>query len=238
MVTQPKISVLLPVIATEPWQVHMTRCAINTMIDTTKVNFELNVVETVSQQIDFARMSDYANGPDYPVKFNYLHRPQRTAQVLDLNAGLDMCDGDFVVYTGNDVFMRPGWLEALLECFEIPDCGIACLGMSELGHQPERKITEGFSGPLMMFRQGWRFDESFREVFIDADLCMRVYKKGLRSYRTLRVVAVHLLQQTSATLDDQAKRDQWFREGKETFVRRHGGSPLLMYRVLEGGQVI
>lgn len=229
MVTPPKISVLLPVIATEPWQVVMTKCAIYSMAATTNIVYELVIVETISKNIDWATSLGYVR---------YLHRPKRTAQVLDLNAGLDMCDGDFVVYTGNDVFMRPGWLEALLECFEIEDCGIACLGMSELGHQPERKITEGFSGPLMMFRQGWRFDESFREVFIDADLCMRVYKKGLRSYRNLRVVAAHLLQQTSATLDDQAKRDQWFREGKETFVRRHGGSPLLMYRVLEGGQVI
>ena len=228
--TQPKISVLLPVIATELWQVHMTTCAINSMIDTTEVPFELAVVETLSDNFNLV-------GPSFP-RYKYLHRPERTAQVLDLNAGLDLCDGDFVVYTGNDIFMRPGWLEALLECFEIPDCGIACLGMSELGHQPERKITEGFSGPLMMFRQGWRFDESFREVFIDADLCMRVYKKGLRAYRNFNVVAVHLLQQTSATLDDQQKREQYFRDGKETFVRRHGDSPLLMYRVLSGGQVI
>ena len=250
--TVPKISVLMPVITTESWQVEMTKCAISTMRCTTKIDYRLIVVETLSRSFDTS--TDISNVDRRIVKetrgflewepiiddvfWDYLHRPERTAQVLDLNAGLDMCDGDYVVYTGNDVFMRPGWLEALLECFEIADCGIACLGMSELGHKPERRITEGFSGPLMMFKHGWRFDEAFREVFIDADLCMRVYKSGLRSYRNLRVVAVHLLQQTSAALDDQQTREQWFREGKETFDRRHQDSPLLMYRVLSGGQVI
>ena len=234
----PSISVLLPIIATEPWQVHMTRCAINTMIDTTKINFELNVVETVSQQIAFHQMSDYYIGRDYPVKFNYLHRPERTSQVLDLNAGLDMCNGDFIVYTGNDVFMRPDWLEALLECFEFPDCGIACLGMSELGHKPEERITEGFSGPLMMFKREWRFDEAFPEVFIDADLCMRVYKSGLRSYRNYRVVVQHLLSQTSAAIDDAPTRKRRFDEGRAAFIARHRDSPLMMYRYLAEGHVI
>ena len=229
--TAPSISVLMPVIATEPWQVAMTDCASKTMRCTTDVEFELVIVETLSDRLEPPRIG-------WPRDYHYLHRPERTAQVLDLNAGLDMCGGEFIVYTGNDVWLRPGWLEALLECFDILGCGIACLGMSELGHKPQPLITEGFSGPLMMFKREWRFDEAFPEVFIDADLCMRVYKKGYRSYRNLRVVAVHLLQQTSATLDDEATRKRWFDEGKATFNAKHGGSPLMMYQILSGGRVV
>ncbi len=222
----PKVSVLLPVLIEHEWQRIMTQCAIDTMYATTDIPFDLVMVETLTRHFE-------------DVPHRYLHVPEKRDQVTDMNAGVDLCTGEFICFTGNDIFMKPGWLEALFECFEIPDCGIGCIGMSELKHTPEAVIMEGYSGPLCMFKQGWRYDEAYKELFADTDLCMRVYKAGLRSYRNRRVVATHLLHQsTGGTPETEAKRKERFDMGRKMFIENHQGSPLLMYRILVEGQVI
>ena len=202
----PKVSVLLPVLIEHEWQRHMTDCAIATMRCTTEIPFELVIVETLTES--FGADAD-----------RYLHVPEKRDQVTDMNAGVDLCTGDFICFTGNDIFMKPGWLEALFECFEVSDCGIACIGMSELKHTPKDLLTEGYSGPLCMFKKGWRYDEAYRELFADTDLCMRVYAAGLRSYRNHKVVATHLVHQsTGGTPEMEAKRKERFDMGKKMFI--------------------
>ena len=220
----PKVTVILPVKITEKWQLHMTQCCINTMRDTTDVPFQLIVVETGSNHL--AQWCDL-----------HLQHEQPMGYAKEFNQAIDEALGDYIVHIGNDIFTRPGWLEALLKCFEIEDCGAATLASSDLKHEAINKIMEGVYCPLMMFKKGWHFDEDYRDVFLDTDLIMRIYKTGKRMYRNWNVVIIHLNQQTFGQQPKQQIKDK-FNAGKELFVSKHNSSNLLIYRVLTEGWTI
>ncbi len=232
MKEKPKVSVIMPILITEKWQAHMTRCAIDTMFSTTKVPFELCIVETGEKWADDLKI----DGAIRPIK--YEHRPEKTTVVKDLNRAIEMTSGDIIVHTANDVMMRPGWLEALLECFAIPDCGVATLAASDLKHMPQNKIVEGIYGPMYAFKKGWKFDEAFENIFSDTDMIMRIYNAGFRSYRNWRVVITHLYQQTFTTIDSKAETDRRFEHYKRVFSERHKGNPLIVYKALSEGYIL
>ena len=219
----PSVSVMMPVLLEHPWQYEMTLCAIETLECTTEVPFELVVAQARRSHEDlWLKMNEIAKCIDV----------DESSPNADCNNGLDACTGDIVVYTGNDVFVRPGWLEALLECFEIEDCGAATLGNAELKHVAMPRIMEGVYGPFMAFRQDWRFDaETFPCQFGDTDLIMRIYESGKRMYRNHKVVIHHLLRQT---VGGEAN-DKDFLAARDRFIRKHGESNLLMYRALSEG---
>jgi len=207
----------------------MTEAAIKIYRDTTAVPFELVVVETGSAH--FGKAAD-----------TYVHRASRTTLVNDINAGLNAASGEFVVQAGNDIFVKPGWLEALLECFgRFSDCGAASLAVQEIGarlaHESAPFITEGWYGPLMMWRRGWRLDEAYESVGSDSDLVMRLYAAGLRAYRNHRVVVLHLNNQTWQGAQSEAYH-QMEERAHRTFVERWGQSPLwAATMILRGGLV-
>ena len=221
----PSVSVMMPVLVNEPWQLAMTQCAIKTLRCTTDHQFELVIAHAPTEYTDLiAEIGDIVREKVIPTVTGTPN--------ADCNKGLDACTGDIVVYTGNDVFVRPGWLEALLECFEIEDCGAATLGNAELKHVPMPRIMEGVYGPFMAFRQDWRFDaETFPCQFGDTDLIMRIYESGKRMYRNHKVVIHHLLRQT---VGGEAN-DKDFLAARDRFIRKHGDSNLLMYRALSEG---
>jgi hypothetical protein len=177
----------------------MTVACLDIMRATTQTRYELVLVETGGDML-----RGWADGQAADV--TYLCRPKKTTYVQDFNAALDVASGDYVAQTGNDVFCRPGWLEALLECFErFPDCGAASLGTWEGGgltHRPLPLIVEGWYDPLMMWRKKdrpvdlWRFDEAYESLYSTSDLIMRLYAAGYRAYRNHRVVCAHIGQQT------------------------------------------
>lgn len=218
----PKISVILPILIKEEWQKHMTECCIKIMRSTTSVPFELVIVETGS--------SEFKNWSD-----KYIHFENKTTLVKDTNAGIDAASGDYLVQIGNDIFTKPDWLEAMLECFQIKDCGAATLASSDMKCLPTPRIMEGMYGPLMMFKKGWKFDEDYSGVFSDADLVMRIYEAGMRSYRNWRVLIGHLYQQTFTSIMSKEEMDAKFEEGKRMFIGKHNKSQLLTYRALVEG---
>lgn len=229
----PRITVLLPVICFEPWQAIMTQAAVDIMASTTAQPFRLVLIETESKRLE--HLSCYSG-------VSYEHFPQRSSLSQDLNRAIDKYskDTDYFVHTGNDIFVKPGWLEALLECFAFrQDCGIATLAASDMKHEAREAIEEGVYGPIFMFRKGYRFDSfSFPSIFSDTDLIMQAYNDGYRSYRNWRIVVGHLYQQTYSLMHTEQKRVELFQQARERFTRKWSGCGLLMYRILAGGEAV
>lgn len=223
---QPKVSVVMPIIITEKWQEYVTEACIRVHRENTNVPFELIIVETLSDKCK-------GIGED-----KYLHHNERTGYAKDFNSGIDVATGDFIVHTANDVFPQLGWLEALLECFEIADCGVALLGSKELRHVRCKKIIESMSSPqLMMFRKGHKFDEYYKNVMVDMDLIMQLYTEGFRSYRNLSVLYHHLGEMTVTTLFEGEAIMKQDTTAIDYFRSKFQNSPLVMYRIMESGQL-
>lgn len=228
------VSVILPVIIHEPWQVTMTQACMKIMRETTAIPFDIFVVEAGGQHL-----APYMGTVDYHWAAPY----GKSNYVKDFNLGLDAATGDYVVQTGNDIFTQPGWLEALLECFErYPDCGAASLGTHEgggLSHRPAPFIIEGWYDPLMMWKKKdrpvdlWRFDEAYAGCFSTSDLIMRLYTAGYRCYRNHRVVCSHIGQQTWSDEEMNVVRPA----ATKLFIERWGNSPLWAASMILGGSV-
>lgn len=232
------VSVMLPVKATETWQLEMTACAVATLRGTTAREFQLVVAARECHDALYNVLQERRLLHRVDVMVDCDERGQLSPNV-DCNLGLDACDGDYVVYTGNDVFTRPGWAEALLECFAtMPDCGVATLASADLPicrNAPTRWISEGVYGPFMMFPRGLRFDaERFPCQFGDTDLVMRVYLAGKRSYRNWVVKIEHLNRQTV----DERKNDADNRAAQQRFAGLYARTSPIMARLLIEGWII
>ena len=221
------VSVVVPCLTEHEWQVHLTRAVISIARATTKVPFELIVSEAVG--CAFEHDCD-----------RWYHNQLKGYANADQNAGLDKATGDILVLLTNDVFVKPGWLEALLQCFDIPDCGMASLGTSDHREESVDVIIEGLWCPLMALlnRPDFRFDaEMFPSYWGDSDLVMSVYNTGFRAYRNRRVVCDHLGRATNTT-DHVRGRAEEIEAAKQKFIARHGSSHLLIFRVLMEGLII
>ncbi len=226
---QPSVSVIMPILIEKKWQIPMTQCAIDTLRCTTDYPFEFIIVETGTNL--FEKEAD-----------KYIHRPQKTSVSIDLNLAFKEATGDYILRTQNDIFTRPEWLEAILECFEIEDCGLATLAAAELIAEKmgrlardHEDIQEGVYGPFMAFRNGWFFDEeNFPYGFNDTDLIMRIYRNGQRMYRNWRVTIQHLNKQTTGN-DTHEER---LEIAKQKFIEKHQDCPFYMFRVLALGSVV
>lgn len=232
------VSVVVPCLTEQEWQVELTKAVISIARLTTEVPFELIVAEAAG----FPSAGGYfsSHGPtDVPCK--HFYNSQKGSANADMNKGMDLASGDVVVLLTNDVFVKPGWLEALLECFErVPDCGMASLGTSDHREQSVNVITEGLWCPLMALRNrpDFRFDaETFPSYWGDSDLVMRVYNAGFRAYRNRRVVCDHLGRATNTPSHPQGGSGE-IEAARQRFVARHGPSHQLIFRVLMDGLIV
>lgn len=216
------VDVVMPILIEHSWQIPMTKCAIDTMRCTTDVPFRLIIVETLSDH--------FVNDCN-----THLMRTAREGATKDINYGLELVTTNRVVYTGNDVFVRPGWLEAHLEVWDrFPDCGASTLASADLKGMPGKQadfIGEGIYGPHMMFESKYRFDEKiFPANFADTDLITRIYRDGKRMYRNHKVVIEHLNQQTMGHGD--------FDTARQAYIDKHKDFPTLVFRALVEGWVV
>lgn len=229
------ITVILPVLITENWQRLMTVFCINMLKECTAIEYELIIIEQHRDQpknLDLAKYCD-----------NYIQREPSKNATSDINAGIEAATGEYIVYIGNDIFVKPQWLEALLECFEIKDCGAATLAMTEPGsrigpEKPEAVICEAHYGPLTMFKRGWKYDEAFPTQRADDDLIMRLYSAGLRSYRNNRVICHHLSGETWKEIYTNEERELLTKQARAKFNQRWCDSPLAIKRMIERGHLV
>lgn len=236
MKSDRSISVVMPVLTPNEFLRAMTEFAIKTLRINAEnpKNFQLVVVEAGGEH--------FADRPDLWID-KYIAFNPPIGGVKELNAGIDVADGDFVVFTGNDIFVPPAWDTLLLEPFDkYPDCGISSLAAKESGvatiGPPEKilgLIVEGMYSPFCMWRNKWRMDEAYHKIYQDSDLVMRMYQKGLRAYRNCGGHVFHLGRVTSDTVAPvQHARDLAIDE--ETFYQRWKDSPLMMFGLIRYSQ--
>lgn len=226
-----RVAVVMPTYVTEAWQLAMTRAAVETLRVTADLPFDL-VVANRPGKFERELTAIFMKAEAHVVE-----TPGRSVN-HDTNLGFDRAQelgADLVVYTGNDVFTRPGWLGGLLACFDHdPLCQVATLMPAEnrAGLGPRRGIDEGVYGPFMMFSSAHRFDaDEFPGVFGDTDLVMRLYREGGRAFRNNDHVVHHFLHQTAIFGPEE------FAAARERFVARHYGSGLVIFRLLAQGTV-
>ena len=180
------------------------------------------------------------DGHDGPRPDKYFRNPKKGFANADMNAGMDLATGEIIVLLTNDVFVKPGWLEALVDCFDIPDCGTASLGTSDHNETAQNIITEGIWCPLMAVvnKSDFRFDaETFPSYWGDTDFMMRIYEDGWRSYRNHRVICDHLGRATN-TADHVQGKQEAIDAAHERFTERHGNSHLFIYRAFQNGLIL
>ena len=216
------ISILMPIMVGEDWLETIAHASIEVMLRTASMPYQLVIVETGEHRFDPGRTGGRAYGQ------TYVHRPERTTFVKDLNAGLAVCEGEFVVHTACDIFVRPGWMEAMLKPFDkLTDCGVSCLASNDLKMDRADKIVEGVYGPHMMFRRQWPdgtpvlFDPDYADIWSDTDLVMKHYRQGLRSYRNYGIVIDHFNRLTYDGLYDKQAQEKRLEAAKQMFISKH-----------------
>lgn len=222
------MSVILPIMINYEWQRIMTECAIKMMRACTKVDYELIIVETGSKDFDDNLAGTY--------KYLHFDKGPDRSYTKDFNAAIDIAESDIIVQTANDIFVQPGWLEAIVECFDkYPDCGMATIASKEAKHPVVDIIKESVCFPLIFgFKKGFRFDEAFPNNVSEQDLIMDIYSKGLRMYRNFKVTYYHLIK---ATMDNGGNME----DGKvamDRFKQKWKGNNTLMFDAMVNGWVI
>lgn len=181
----PRLSVVLPALIRESHHLEMTIKCLESAKKHTKLPFELVIVETGTQYLkEFADI--------------YIYEKHKTNSTISINRGFRCASGDLVTLLTNDVVVDENWLEHLLECFEISDCGLATLASTQFGHQKVNLIKEGvwFSVAMIPKEEAW-FDENFLGgSWDDTDIIMRTYSANKKMYRNFKSVVDHVPGQT------------------------------------------
>lgn len=218
------VSVVVPVLIRNESQYGMTVRCLEAAKTKTKVDFETVIVETESKYF-----RDYADV--------HIYEKKRSSPTKSMNRGFKCSSGDVVVLLTNDVMVSEGWLECLLDCFKISDCGLSTLATTQFQMQKQNTIAEGiwFSVAAIPKEDAW-FDESYDGAWDDSDLIMRVYQKGKKMYRNWNCVVEH---SPGTTLYAEAAHNTRLSHGKATFQRKWlGHEKDWIYNVLVTGYVI
>ncbi len=233
-----KISVVLPVMTPTPFLRAMTEFTIRTLRLHADSLFELVVVEADGCWFDPERTK-------LPfVVDRYLNYTPKIGCVKEVNKGVDAATGDFLMFTGNDVIAPPHWDTELLLPFEKrKDCGVASLSAFEPGaivgppqalQDPE--FVEGMYSPFCMVRKGWKYDESYKKIYQDSDLVLRLYAAGYRAYRSNRAHVHHLVRMTSDRVEPE-KHSKEMAHDEHLFYQRWHDCPYMMYGLIRSSVI-
>lgn len=217
-----RISVVMPILILSDKHMSMTMKCMSLAKAKTKLTYELVVVETCSQYfIDYADI--------------YIHEKDKNSSAeKSHNRGFKVASGDFITLLTNDVYVEDGWLECMLDCFKISDCGASTLASSQFNHAKEDKIEEGNWFSTCMFKKevfdkiGY-YDDRFRDSWCDTDLLVRMYKQGYKMYRNFNCVVEHLIGQTN--YDKPGFKDN-YEMGRTLFNEKHAGCTLPIFEAV------
>ena len=221
---------VLPILELSPYHRSLTDFAIKNLREKAKEPFELVIVETGEK----SRLEKEADV--------YVHVSERTCIAHDMNLGLEAASSKIVGHTANDLVFEDDWDQALLEPWIVfeSDCGATTLLANT--HKPPSflKIEEGFYGPVMTYKNTYRFDaERFPNIFGDTDLVMRIYRDGWRCYRNHSGKVRHLGGGEQTWRDVAgANRAQLFHEARDRFREVHQHSGIMMFRALWEGWAV
>lgn len=218
------VSVVVPILIRSESQHRTTIACLEAARTKTNLPYELVIVETES---NFFRA--YADV--------YIWEKKRSFSTRSINRGFYAATDEFVVLLTNDVIVSDGWLEHLLDCFKISDCGLSTLATTQFHHTRQNMIAEGiwFSVAAMRKKDAW-FDESYEGAWDDSDLLMRVYLSGRRMYRNYNCVVDH---KVGMTLYSDAKHDDRSEKAKARFLEKwKDHKDAWIYNVLVTGYII
>lgn len=199
------VSVVLPIyLPSQEHKIMTDKCIIKAKSNT-KIDCEWVIVETCSNY--------YEDEADV-----YIHEHTKTTPNISINNAFKETNGDFVIFLANDVFVSNGWVEAMLECFrKEEDCGIATLANNEHDKSTSDEILEEIYFSVCMFRKedAW-FDTGYDDLFDDTDLIMRIYSRGQKSYKNMKVMVEHLRHKTYGPPDldkpNNIRQREYFRD--------------------------
>lgn len=243
-----RVSVVMPVLTPTPFLRAMTEFTIRTLRLHAAEEFELVVVEAADNYFEkyWCRPGQPSTAflRDSDLRINtYLSFNPKIGGMKETNAAFGAATGDFTVFTGNDVIAPPHWdTELLLPFSRYNDCGVSSLSAFEPGwiigpNQPVDMIVEGMYSPFMMWKSGWKWDESYGRVYQDSDLIMRMYMAGYRAYRSCRAHVHHLLRMTTDRVDTEEHNKQLAMD-EVLFYQRWGNSPLSIFGLIRSGQIL
>jgi glycosyltransferase involved in cell wall biosynthesis len=205
------ISVVVPVLIKTDKHLAMTMKCLELARANTKLPFSLIIVESGSQYlIDEADI--------------YVHEKEISTPEIGHNIGFRIASrSDYIVLLTNDIYVSDGWLEALLQCFEKPDCGLSTLGSKRQGHAQEDKIIEDYWFDVAMikkeiFNSGY-YDERYNGSWPDSDLLVRSYIEGYKMYRNLNCVVGG--EQPQSTVGLKKDHNINFQKGREIFIEKY-----------------
>ena len=145
------------------------------------------------------------------------------------NLGLKASRGKYKTIIGDDTIVSKGWLEALREAKDMPDCGVGQIHVEHLPHGKE--IVENYkwpSGACFMLDQntidkvGYFDEQTYWPCnWEDWDYWFRVYKVGLKMYRNYHTSIQH---REGATLHANDLSEH-FQDNKRRFIKKHGFDP-------------
>lgn len=239
----PRISVVLPILAPTQFLRDMAEFAIKTLRQhADNREFELIVCEATYAHFD-PHFEDGVRCVN-PLKIDkYLGFIPPIGGVREINAGIDVAKGEFILFFGTDIVAPQGWDTELLRLFERKDCGAASLSAFEPNATVGPPgfvdlVVEGIYSPFTMFRKGWRYDEAYLRIYQDSDLIMRMYEQGLRAYRSCRKHVWHLGSVTNTQSGEQHIRahEKALAHDERLFYDRWGKSPLSMFAMIRAGQ--
>lgn len=218
------IDVVIPTYITNQKQLGMSIRCINQAREMTSLKFKLIIVETASNYL-----SDQAD--------IHIYERERTTADRSINNGFYCCRGDMTVLLTNDVGLKEGWLESLVECFDKRiDCGMATLASTQFGHTKEDKIEEGvWCSVFMMPREYMEFDENYINSWEDSDLLMQTYSRGYKMYRNFNCVVDH---DPGQTVYKDPLTQTNYEKNRAYFMDKWKDSKLDMYQILTKGYVV
>lgn len=139
-----------------------------------------------------------------------------------INAAITGVRTEFVFVLSNDVFVPPGWMEAMLKCFEdaerIANCGILAPADDP---QEKRMWWEEHWWALVLFRSSTfrglgGFDEYLWKTYHDQDYSIRLKQAGYSVLRTNAVCVEHINMATRRHMPVDDSNE------KAEMIRRYG----------------
>lgn len=171
--TQPKISIIVPVFNVEPY---ITECIQSVMRQTYKGPMECIVVDDCGNDKSIEIVEMLIDEYDGLIEFKIMHHDNNRGLSAARNTGTDAASGDYVCYLDSDDFIEPNAIEKLFDAFSLYD-NIAFTSILPYNY-PQRGARD--------FVENWRHTNNeikvveadvFNLTFLKMEVCFTAFGK-------------------------------------------------------------